>query len=102
MLHLLHCSRYRSAPPTVSVPTSQLTVNESAEVRVSCQADGVGMVTVQWLFNGSDLPNGVTQNETDLYISSATRTHTGEYECRGSNIAGTVNETVNIAVYCEY
>ena len=98
----INCIVHRSAPPTVSVPTSQLTVNESAELRVHCQANRVGVVTVQWLFNGNDLPSGVTQNETDLYISSATRTHTGEYECRGSNIAGTVSKTVNIAVYCEY
>ena len=89
------------APPTVSVYTSQLTVNESGEVRVHCQADGVGEVTVQWFFNGNDLPNGVTQSKDDLYISSATRTHTGVYECRVSNIAGTVNDTVSITVNCE-
>ena len=88
------------APPNVSVSTSQINVNESDEVRVHCQGEGVG-ITVQWLLDGNDLPSGVTQDGTDLYISSVHRDHTGVYECRVSNIAGTVNDSVSITVNCK-
>ena len=81
----------------MSVSTPHINVNESSEVRVHCQADQVGRPIIQWSLYGpgNELPVGVTQNGTDLYIGSATRAHTGVYECKVSDIADIVNITVN-------
>ncbi len=76
---------------------TELTVTEGEEVTVQCLGEGVGVVLIRW-YHGNE--ESVLQSGNDLVIPSVASTHTGLYECRVSNIAGTVTETVQITVRC--
>ncbi len=91
------CSLF-SAPPTVTLSETELTVTEGEEVRIHCLGEGVGAVRIRW-YHGNE--ESVLQIGNDLVIPSVASTHTGQYECRVSNIADTVTKTVQITVKCE-
>ncbi len=82
----------------MTVSETELTVTEGEEVRIQCLGEGVGVVRIRW-YHGNE--ESVLQIGNDLVIPSVASTHTGQYECRVSNIAGAVTETVQITVKCE-
>ncbi len=98
--HLAHaCFSFSSAPPAVSVSQTELVVSEGDEVRVQCEGTGVGVLTTRWFYNNEE---SSFQDGDNLVIPSVSSSHTGQYECRVSNIAATVTKTVQIDVKCEY
>lgn len=87
-----------SAPPTVSVSQTELVVSEGDEVRVQCNGTGVDVIITRWFYNNEE---SSFQSGSELVIPSVASGHAGQYECRVSNIAATVTETVQISVKCK-
>ena len=92
---------YSLEPPTVTITPTSRVVSETESVTFQCLAGG-STPTVQWtLMGGAALPEGVTQERNSLVINRASREHTGMYECRVSNIVGSVTSSALLTVFCE-
>ena len=89
-------------PATAAITPSSVTVNEGEELMLFCEAGGTGALTVSWtMADGSPLPLGVQENGNEIFIASATSSHSGTYVCAVNNLAGTSQDEVIVNVFCE-
>ena len=89
-------------PPSATITPSSVSISEGEEVRLMCNAQGSGALTVTWtMSDGSPLPVGVQENGNSIFIALATSSHSGMYVCSVSNLAGTARDEATLTVYCE-
>ena len=87
-------------PPSATVNPSSITVKDGEVVSLFCEAGGSGVLNVTWtMVDGSPLPVGVHENGNELFISAASRSHSGTYVCSVRNLAGTSHDTVTLNIY---
>lgn len=71
-------------PPEIIYSTGNLTVNESSNSKLSCNASGHPSPTIQWSFpNGSNI-----RNNGFLEIINTSRSQHGKYVCQATNDIG--------------
>ena len=72
------------------------------EVRLRCVAEGSGALNVTWtMIDGRPLPVGVQENGNEIFIATASSSHSGTYVCSVSNLASTSQDEAIISVLCE-
>ena len=90
--------------PIISAPVSHVAVLSNSTVVLRCvlYEPGVPRATIQWIFNGSIITNGIlyliTEDSTWLLINGIDVSHAGPYHYNASNIAGSSVATINIDV----
>nr|XP_018668081.2 hemicentin-1 [Ciona intestinalis] len=70
-------------------------------IRMMCDPDGVPIPTITWTKNGEDIDTDtdVQSEGRVLVIQSAQVSHTGEFVCNATNIAGTDTKHYDITVF---
>lgn len=81
------------APEIVEAPRTSLT-NESDRLDLHCRATGFPKPEIYWLINGENtrFDSFITQDESNLIISSVEKRHAGIVQCFARNELGEVNE----------
>jgi hypothetical protein len=88
------------SPPTAVISPPTVTVMVGDPVNVTCTGTGSGQLSITWRKDGNiGLPEGVsTTPQGLLMIGPASLDHNGQYLCTVSNVAGDVQDSVNIIV----
>ena len=86
---------------------SAISVDIDDEVRFLCKAEGTGPLVIEWRMDSVEgLPEGISQedegeNGTELVIASVGNSHIGTYICSVTNLAGTVETSAVLNVFCK-
>ena len=89
-------------PPSLNVSTWSITVNETDNVTLECNATGVPYPIVKWTKAGGGAVLSVG-NYFTIYEISRVPGNTVSYQCTASNGVGIpVSATINITVQCKY
>ena len=87
-----------SGAPVISLPTPNLTVNESFKTQLSCKASGNPLPLIRWT-----LPNGSSvRNNGVLEFDNTSRSQHGNYACQASNKIGNSSVMIYLNVQCKY
>ncbi len=81
----------------MAITPSAITVTEREVISVVCSTEGAPSPTYQWLRGGESYQNGGT-----LTIGSATPSDNTVFRCIATNNKGSVNDTIDVNVECEY
>ena len=91
-----------AVPPSLNVSTISITVNETDNVTLECNASGVPYPIVKWSKAGGGAVLFVGNSFT-IYNISRVPDNTVLYQCTASNCVGIpVSATINITVQCKY
>lgn len=92
--------------PVVTVLETFITVVEGSEVTLSCTATGQPTPFVTWLRDGEEVPTNSTPHLSSmggegwgsLTISPVRSEDGGVWECVGTNVAGSNQESITLSV----
>ncbi len=81
---------------------SNYTVSEGMTIQIECQATGT-QPYLRWNREGGQpLPDGVVQERNNIVIDSASRNHSGVYECIVTNSLGNARSIAVLNVNCKF
>lgn len=85
--------------PTVQIPMTNYTINETSGITVNCQATGNPLPSVTWVKKGimSTLSVG-----NILTFTNVTKHEAGTYLCQAENSLGVASTSISIMVQCKY
>ena len=78
-------------PPVITIQPDSQTVTVSSNVTFNITADGVGPLSYQWQFNGTNLDGAVA---TNYDLTDVTTNNAGDYTVVVSNAGGSVTSSV--------
>ena len=93
--------------PLIIRPPEAATVQAGDPVILTCVSDGIPPPNVTFYFNGEEMKeDDLIQINTTNHIATITKVdkiHEGEYSCRASSVAGSVeSDTIRITVFGQF
>ena len=90
--------------PTITLSSSQLTVNESTTASLLCSASGNPAPQITWSRKNGALPTIRTKVTAEglMQIDDARLEDAGKYKCMAQNILGRKEEVVSLIVQSKY
>ena len=90
--------------PKITLPSSQLTVNESTTASLMCSASGNPAPQITWSRENGVIPSSRTKVTAEglMQIDDARLEDAGKYKCVAQNILGREEEVVSLLVQSKY
>lgn len=85
--------------PQISISSVLSSYNEGSVVSITCTASGTPDPDVKWIRNGKIKSKG--KKTALLTFNNVNRTDDGQYKCQANNLAGDIENYIELVVHCK-